>query len=189
MIDEKALLNNLRNGDYGAFDILYDRYAGRLTSNLLKLLKSTELTEEILQEVFLKIWETREQIDPEKSFRSYLFRIAHNMVYYTFRESARQKRLEDYLLSYASDYTNVVEEQLTLKEAEQRYQQIVDMLPPKRQAVYRMFKLEGKSYEEISRELHISTSTINDHLQKANRFIKEQMGIEALLLFYLMSHF
>lgn len=190
--DERNLLVNLRDGDYRSFDILYDRYAGKLTANLLRLLKSPELTEEILQELFLKIWETRNQIDPEKSFRSYLFRIAHNMVYQTFRESARQRRLEDYLMASTSGYTNALEEGIHHKEMEALFRQAIEKLPPKRREVYKLFKLEGKSYEEISQQLQISASTINDHLQKANQFLKSQIGRETmsiLVMVYLFRPF
>lgn len=78
--DEKSLLLQLKSGDERAFEILYNNYKFRIAGNLFKLLKSDDLVKEILQELFFKIWEVRTQIDPEKSFKSYLFRIAENLV-------------------------------------------------------------------------------------------------------------
>lgn len=73
LTDEKTLLFQLKNGDERAFEILYNSYKFRLAGNLFKLLKSDDLVKETLQELFFKIWEVRTQIDPEKSFESYLF--------------------------------------------------------------------------------------------------------------------
>lgn len=188
--DEKELVGRLREGDEAAFDILYDRYSTRLTGNLMTLLKSAELAEEILQDLFMKVWETREQIDPDKSFRSYIFKIAQNMVYQTFRESARQKRFEGHLSSNSSELYSHIEENIAFKELHQIHQDAIDQLPAKRREVYILFKIEGKSYAEISELLNISTSTINDHLQKANKFLKVKLkanGGYTILIFLITS--
>ena len=77
----------LLQGDELAFEKIYRLYSPRLYGKLLKLLKSVPQTEEILQDVFLKVWEYRASIDPEKSFRAFLFKIAENKVYDFFRKA------------------------------------------------------------------------------------------------------
>lgn len=82
--DEKDLLVQLKQDSEAAFEELYKLYSTRLFGNLLKLVKSENDAQEILQDVFIKIWDNRQQIDADKSFRSYLFKIAENKVYDLF---------------------------------------------------------------------------------------------------------
>lgn len=173
---EKELLIRLRSGDEQAFEILYHSHKRKLAGNLLRLLKSEELAQETLQELFLKIWDNRANIDPERSFRSYLFRIAQNMVYDLFRRSARDKRIETYLMSASSEMYSHIEEDIFNREMAQLLQQTIDMLPPQRKKVFTLFKIEGKSYKEISEEMSISNATINEHIQKANQFLRKQLN-------------
>ncbi len=186
---EYDLLDRLRKGDHDAFTQLYEKYSVLLIPTILRLLKSQELTEELLQKLFIKIWDSREQIDPEKSFKAYVYRIAQNMVYYSFREDSRQKRLLDFVISQKSESYSHIEENLIHREMEELIQAALEKLPPKRREVYRLFRYEEKSYKEISELLHISTSTINDHLQKANKFLREELNNNEFvwLLFLLLS--
>ncbi|HEY8387177.1 MAG TPA: sigma-70 family RNA polymerase sigma factor, partial [Parasegetibacter sp.] len=94
LYNEKELLFLLNKGDEQAFEQLYHSYSPRIFGNLVKLLKSEDIAEELLQDVFIKIWQRRSGIDPEQSFRSYLFRIAENSVYDFFRRTARDKLLQ-----------------------------------------------------------------------------------------------
>lgn len=186
---EYDLLDRLRKGDHDAFTQLYEKYSVLLIPTILRLLKSQELTEELLQKLFIKIWDSREQINPEKSFKAYIYRIAQNMVYYSFREDSRQKRLLDYVISQKSESYSHIEENLINKEMEELVKAAIEKLPPKRREVYLLFRYEEKSYKEISDLLHISTSTINDHLQKANKFLREELNKKEFvwLLFLLLS--
>lgn len=185
---EYDVLDRLRKGDHEAFTQLYEKYSVLLIPTILRLLKSQELTEELLQKLFVKIWDSREQIDPTRSFKAYVYRIAQNMVYYSFREDSRQKRLLDFVISQKSESYSHIEENLIHREMEELIQAAIEKLPPKRREVYRLFRYEEKSYKEISELLHISTSTINDHLQKANKFLREELNNTELiwLLFLLL---
>ncbi len=77
---ERTILEQLRAGNYEAFEQIYDRYSPKLTGNLVRLLKDRDLAAECLQEIFVRLWEHRGSIDPEKSIKAYLFRISENMV-------------------------------------------------------------------------------------------------------------
>src|SRR5215213_1242421 len=87
--EERDLLLMLRKGNEEAFEKIYQLYSPRLFGRLLKLVKSDAQAQEILQDVFLKLWEYRRSVDPEKSFHSFLFKIAENKVYDFFRKAAR----------------------------------------------------------------------------------------------------
>lgn len=184
-LDEKEILFLLKSDDTQAFGELYSRYKVQIFCNIRRLVKSEDIAEELLQDVFVKVWDKRDLIDPEKSFRSYLFRIAENIVYDFFRKAARDKKLEAHLMSVATEFYSHIEENLYTKESALILNRAVEQLPPQRRKVFMLCKLEGRSYEEVSEMLGISTSTVNDHIVKASRSIKEYLFLSkdaALLL-------
>lgn len=175
-VDEKQLLERLARGNPEAFTILYRRYGRKLHAHLLRMIRSEEIAREIFQDVFMKIWEFREKIDVNKPFAAFLYHIAENKVYDYFRRAAREKRLaENLVVSYADFYTDDEDEAL-YQERFCLINNAIDLLPPVRKQIYLFSKLEGKSYEEIARLLGISTSTVNDHIVKANRFLKKVLA-------------
>lgn len=173
-LDEKKLVIFLSAGNEEAFEELYHLYSERLICYLIKLVKSESLAAEILQEVFIKIWNNRENLDPDQSFRSYLFRIAENLVYDFFRKAARDKKLTEMVVKNSGAYSHV-EENIFTKENNKFLQDAIRSLPPKRRQVFQMIKIEEKSYEEVSLLLNVSTSTINDHIVKATKSVIENL--------------
>lgn len=170
--DEKNLIMQLKAGSTHAFETIYHAYKLRIAGNLYRLLKSEELVEEMMQDFFLKIWENRAKIDPEQSFRSYLFRVSENMVYDFFRKASRDSRLRDQLkVNYREFYTHV-EEGILLKENNSRLSEAIALLPPQRRQIFILCKIEGKSYKEAGELLGISPSTVNNQLLQANKFLR-----------------
>jgi len=171
-IDEASLLLQLREGNEKAFEILYKIYAPKIYANILRLVKSVVIAEEILQDVFQKIWEKRESIDLTKSYKYYLITIARNLVFDYFKSETKKRHLYDHLVQQSIELNNSVQEKLDYKETDHILKKAIASLSPQRKLVYTLCKLEGKSYEEVSRILNISHSTISDHLVKATKFIK-----------------
>lgn len=171
--DERELLLLLKQGNEQAFEKIYNSYSSRLFGNIYRMVKSESTAEEILQDTFLKIWYNRTGIDLEKSFRSYLFRIAENNVYDFFRKATRDKKLRAQLFAAATEEYEHIEEMIYRKENALLLQKAMASLSPQRQQVFRSIKLDNKSYDEVSRLLGISVSTISDHIVKANKTIRE----------------
>src|SRR5688572_706161 len=163
------LLSLLKQGNEQAFEKIYNLYSPRLFGNIFRMVKSESTTQEILQDTFLKIWSSRDSIDPEKSFRSYLFKIAENKVYDFFRKATRDKKIQARLFAAATEEYEHIEEMIYKKENALFLQKAIDSLSPQRQQVFRLIKLDNKSYEEVSRQLGISVSTISDHIVKGDR--------------------
>lgn len=170
--DEKSLLLQLKNGDERAFEILYNNYKFRIAGNLFKLLKSDDLVKEITQELFFKIWEVRAHIDQEKSFKSYLFRIAENLVRDYFRKVAKDRRLLAKIVASSSELYLHIEEDMLSKEDAQKLQEAINLMPPQRKMVFTLCKLEGKSYKEVEEIMGINAKTISSHMLQANRFLR-----------------
>jgi len=184
--EEANLILSLKEGDKNAFAKLYDLYKKPLTANLFRLLKSEELTLDILQDLFLKIWEHRLDIDPEKSFRSYLFRVAENMVFDYYRKAARDNKMQQTIMRTSTELYSYIEEELLMKENSGFLRAAVALMPPQRRQVFTLCKLEGKSYKEVEAIMGIGPKTINSHLFQASKFLKEHFnkdsGLAALIL-------
>lgn len=184
---EQEIVSRLRDGESYAFELLYHRYKYQLAANLLKLLKSEELAEEVLQELFIRIWEGRESLDPDKSFPAYLFRIARNMVVDIYRKAARESKVRQQLLLATEEFENSVEDAILDRESNADLYDAIALLPPQRRKVFTLCRIEGKSYKEAGELLGISSSTVNDHLLKANKFLKDQLGSPAGLSMSLLA--
>lgn len=172
---EKEILLRLIQGDEQAFEKIYRLYSNRLYGRLLKLLKSVPQTEEILQDVFLKVWEYRASIDPEKSFRAFLFKIAENKAYDFFRKAALHKAFETELIALSTSNYTMLEELMADEDKSVLLEKAINNLPPQRQQVFRLCKLERKSYTEVGQLLGISLSTVSDHIVKATKSIRTQL--------------
>lgn len=171
--EERELLSLLKQGNEQAFEKIYNLYSSRLFGNIFRMVKSESTAEEILQDTFLKIWYNRASIDLDRSFRSYLFRIAENNVYDFFRKAARDKKIRARLFAAATEEYEHIETMIYKKENALLLQKAIDSLSPQRQQVFRSIKLDNKSYDEVSRQFGISVSTISDHIVKANKAIRE----------------
>ncbi|WP_343555387.1 RNA polymerase sigma-70 factor [Sphingobacterium sp.] len=170
--DDLALLHALKSSNHKAFETLYYRYSPRLYRHILNMVKIQACAEEILQDVFQKLWERRNGIDPDKSFQSYLFTIAKHLVYDFFHKEIKNRNLKELIISIStSDYSHI-EEEYAYKESKKIINQAIENLSPKRKLIYTLCKIEGKSYEEVSSTLGISTSTISDHIVKATKQIQ-----------------
>jgi RNA polymerase sigma-70 factor (family 1) len=172
--NEKQILQQLSQGSETAFEKIYYFYSQRLYSKVLRLVKSDVIAEEILQDVFLVIWDNRSNIDPEKSFCSYLFCIATNKCYDYYRKIKKDK---EFLrkLTQPSGNTDTIEQCIINKEFLAIINDAIELLPPKRKLIFRLCKIEYKSYADVSTQLGISLSTISDHIVKANHFIKNEI--------------
>lgn len=180
--DESRLLISLQKGDKKAFEKLYFFYSKKLYISIFKMVKSTEIAKEILQELFQRVWERHKTIDPTKSFKSYLFTIARHLVYDFLHSQVRQRGLETYLIEKSTSSYRHVDDEIAFKETHAIIASGIRQLPPQRRHVYVLCKIQGKSYEDVSRILGISTSTISDHIVKATKFIKSYYLSEHICL-------
>lgn len=190
--EEIKLLVALQSGSQSAFAQIYRLYSGRIYLNILKMVKSESDAGELLQDVFFKVWHKHALIDPEQPFRYYLFQIAKYTVYNFIRKNNLDKQVRDYLRHHATEVYSHVEEWLDDKESKEWLFYTIEQLPPQRRQVFKLCKIEGKSYAEVSAMLGISTSTINDHIVKGTKFIKEQYnkninGPLLLIIAYLLA--
>ena len=173
---EKEELELLRNASKKSFDILYHRYSGKLYNFVMKVSKGDSyIAEELVQRTFIKVWETRDYINPEKSFISYLCTIAKNMLLNEYEHQTIQFIYEQYVKVKESDNDNSTENEVDKKLLEDYIDKLADELPPKRREIFILSRKDGLSNKMIAKQLNISESTIETQLSKALEFMKSQI--------------
>jgi len=133
------------------------------------------IAEELLQDLFVKIWEKRSLVDPQQSFKAYLYKIAERIVYDHFRRLTREARLKGEFSAISSELYSHTEENIFKREAEAKIHAAIEKLPHQQKQVFTLCKIEGKSYEEVSKILGISVVTINTHITRATKTIKAHL--------------
>lgn len=172
LYDERELLLRLKSGDHIAFEMMFHRYKSQMAGNALRLLKSPELAEDLLQEIFIRLWEQRSKIDIERTIGSYLYRIASNLAYDYFRKVARDRKLADKLLSVYPSVYEPIEKAVFDQENKLALDNALSMLPEQQRIVFTLCKIEEKSYQEVASMLNISIGTVNNHLTRANSSLR-----------------
>jgi RNA polymerase sigma-70 factor (ECF subfamily) len=170
--EEAVLLQRLQQGDTGAYITLYDQYYPSLYTYILHFINIPELAEDALQEVFIKIWEIRERINPELSFSGYLYRITRNHVFKLLKKISADAALRLQVMQELQQQTEDADTALLWKQYESLLHQAIAQLPPQRQKVFRLCREESKSYEEVAVELGISRNTVKEHMVLAMKSIK-----------------
>lgn len=175
--EEKDLLLRLRDGDQYAFEELYHTNSKRIFIGVVRFVKDEEQAREILQEVFIRIWNHRKNIDPNKSFLPYLFSIANNLVRDFFRKAAHDRKLQAVLIARGTELYDHIESALYHKESTAILQSAIEALPLQRKTIFTLCRVEGKSYDEVAAIMGITVSTVGNQLVKATRYVKEYFYI------------
>lgn len=188
--NEKELLLRLRDGNKSAFEQLYRMYSKRILINTLKMVKDEDEAQEILQDVFIRIWNNRESLDSDKPFQSYVFSIAQNLVRDFFRKAALDRKMQAVLIEQSTELYDHIESHLYFKESNAILQDAIDALPLQRKKIYTLCKIEGKSYNEVAKIMGITVSTVDNQLVKATQGVRayfrasqKYIAILATLLF------
>ena len=174
---EPQLLQQAAEGSREAYAVLYQHYLPKLYKYLYDILRSKEDTEEILQDIFLKLWEKKEALAAIKTLNSYLFRIARNRLMNLYDRQKVKRRAEDYLEKNANSTGGTTEDQYIYKQYREVVQVAISSLPPKRRQVFEMSTQQELSYDQIAMELNISKSMVKKQLYAANRHVKEYLQL------------
>ncbi|EHQ28949.1 RNA polymerase sigma factor [Mucilaginibacter paludis] len=184
---QKDLLIRLKQGDEPAFNALYKAYSKPLYLRMLRMVKDKDIADELLQELFIKLWDNRHKVDTEKSFQSFMYTVAQNLVYNYFRKLSSDQSLIQSLLLRGTDHYLNGEQLLENKQASELLNDAINQLSPQRKLVFNLCKVEGKSYEETSRIMGISIATVNSHMTQSLQSIKAYLLKHQDVAFVLMS--
>lgn len=177
----------LREGRLYAFEYFFEKYSKILFHFSYNLLKSRVEAEEIVQNVFLKIWEKRSQVNPEQPFRPYLFTIALNDIRKSFIEKAKREMFKVELFDFLVEQASESDEELNFGYYLKLLDQEIDCLPEKRKAVFLLLKKEGLTVHEAANFLNVSPKTVENQLTAAIKTIRDafhEKKVKNLYLFF-----
>jgi len=168
--NEKELACRLIKGDIVAFNEIYHKYFHPVYCNALKITREVPAAEDVLQEVFIALWEKRHTIDPEKSLAGWLFILCYHKSINLLRKKLRESLLYKELQAPEGD---TLEEEIKYGTQWKILENALSCLSPQRRRVFELCKLQGKTYEEAAIELRISKYTVKEYLSAAIAAIKE----------------
>jgi RNA polymerase sigma-70 factor (ECF subfamily) len=172
MIDEKALFRLVAAGDKDAFRQLFHHYNKVLQPFVKRLTRSSQAAEEVLQEVFLKMWLHRNRLAEVENPKAYITRIVSNESVNWLRAQAREGKLLEAIRPLAVEETPSPEQSIFYREAETRLNQAIEQLPQACRKIYRMSREQYMRIPEIARALNLSDSTVKNQLVKALKSIR-----------------
>jgi len=189
-INNKLLVTALMVGNEKAFSELFNIYCNDVYAYSLSMLKNQALAEEIVQDVFLNIWLHRDRLNADLSFKSYVFTITRNLTFNLISKVANSHKLKEEVFYVSQKSYSPIEDIIDDADYDAIKQKAIEQLPPKRRAIFEMSRNEEMSYEEISKELNISVSTVKGQMSKALADIRdflETHGDVTLLITLLSS--
>lgn len=178
--DDEILVERLSQNDTKAFDLLHFRYSATLFNFGLKYLKSREETEELLQSVFLKIWENRHCLRKDLSFRSYIFTILYNDICKIFRKKTNLEKYLREVMYINNSYTTDGEERIDNMSTLERINQIIGRLPERHRTIFIKNRLHGKTPEEIAGELGLTRGTVDNYISGALKRVRKSLVKEKI---------
>ncbi|HUX59266.1 MAG TPA: RNA polymerase sigma-70 factor [Bacteroidales bacterium] len=178
--DEK-LMKEIKADNMFAFDALYEKYCKRVYKFGYSILKSSEEAENLMQDVFLNLWENRHKVEKDSSVKSYVFTITYNSAISIIRKKARESDFIEYLKSVQEINVDPVDMVLEYNELTNKLDEIINALPKRQKEVYLLHKVEALKYNEIAERLNISVNTIENHMCRALKTIREKLGNYSLI--------
>ena len=173
---ETELIASLQRGSVTAFEILFENYSQKLYRFSYSYLKSEAEAEDVVQEVFLKIWQNRSSLKTETSFQSYLFTIAFHAIQKSFNKKTRQQKFQLDLFELLSAENSTLEEQLNFETLIARLDQLIEQLPTRRKEIFLKRKKEGISIQNIALEMGISEKTAENQITEAMHSLRKSFG-------------
>jgi RNA polymerase sigma-70 factor (ECF subfamily) len=173
--NEKLLLKQVVSGNEEAFAKLFHAYRDKLFSFMYRISGSKEIAEDIVQDVFLKIWLQRENLLNIENFNAFLFRMSQNHVINQLRRRSKETLilLEKQKSGYAIPST--ADEQMHYKNIRQLLEKIIEELPTQQKTVYLLSREQSLKQEEIATQMNISVSTVKNHMTQALKTIREKL--------------
>lgn len=184
--EDKELLKALKNGDLKAFDEIYYKYHKKLFAYSLKFIKSHADIEDLIQKIFVIIWEKRENIDLNKSFNNYLFTIIRNEIYDLLKKKAITEYYNDQIISDLEETSDDIE----MKKLVEIIYLLIEKMPERRRQIFMMNRDLGMTYRQIAEELGISENTVDTQIRNSLNYLRaelpKQINSSTLLLVSLL---
>ena len=183
---EKNVVKKLIEGNENSFKKLFDKYHQDIFVYSKSLVKIDAQAEEVTQDVFVKVWTYRKNLDPNLSFKSLIFTIARNLCFNFLKKAANDKALAEEVFYNNQRSQKLCDTKLIEEDYEKLGRLAIDSLPPRCRLIYNMSRNQDRSYNEIACELNISINTVKNQMSKALNSIRRYLMTHGDIVFLLM---
>lgn len=181
-MDDKELLIGLKNGSYDCFKQLYELWVSVLYTYVFRLVKSSAMAQDIVQDTFVGIWERHETIDVDASFKSYLFTISYHRVLKELRQQVNNPNMSDFIFYVARQDSEKADERLQYDEFVERLNAAKTKLSARQREIFELRHEYDLKPREIEIRLGLSGQTVRNQLAVATRIVRKELGIYAIFL-------
>jgi RNA polymerase sigma-70 factor (ECF subfamily) len=188
-MQDKEIVALFKEGSQKAFEVLYARYKRQLLYLGKRALKNETDLEDMVQDIFVQLWETRDSLNPELSFSGYVFTLMRNRILYRYRHFDVHSRFAQHILINAEDSTNETEDTIIENDFTVLLNGVIENLPPMQKEIFLLSRKEGLTYKEISEMLQISVPAIQKHVSISLKKIKEHLKLHADIHFQAIMPF
>lgn len=175
LISERKLIIGLRAGNYDSYKLLFDEYYVNFTVFVKKIVKDSQVAEDLVQEAFTKLYINRSRLDETKSLNTYLYVLVKRQLLNYLRDSAHESAMDDRVSSIISGIP-VEDRAMDFRELEKIVLEAIDAMPAQRREVFRLSRLKGLSNKEIAEALNLSVRTVEHHISFALSDIRKAIG-------------
>jgi RNA polymerase sigma-70 factor (family 1) len=179
-MNDAQLTYLVKTGVKEAFQELFERYGPRIYQFSYSYLKNREDSEELVQDVFLKIWEKRDSLDKSKNIKSFIFKIAVNSIYDFIRRKNIEYAYKDFAAAHFVQSADSTWHQVIFDEMLKNLDGLVKQMPPERQKIFKLSREEGLSSEEIAKKMNLSKRTVENQLYRAITYLKKNYTTESM---------
>jgi len=188
VLDDRECIIRLRADDEKAFNVLFERYGHKLYRFAFNFLRSRAEAEEMVQEVFSRVWERRHELDEQHAFSGFVFSITYRMALNQIRHRKYEKRLQ-VELGDAPKARNETEDAIILADLQDFSRAAIDRMPQKRNLIFEMVRDPHMSYKEVAGHLHISPKTVESQMTEALKFLRRFFSNNSITLFFIAFFF
>jgi len=187
-LNDAKIFELIKSGNKSEFDKLFRSYYQDLCRFAIYLSCSPENAEEVVQDLFFKIWENKKSLKIHTSAKSYLFTSVRNSVY----NLHKHQKVKDRFIEHSKAASEIIEDENHL-DAEQemiiKINNAIELMPEKRREVFKLSKVEGYKYKEIAEKLNISVKTVENHMGEALKFLRTNLNKQELLFLFILLDF
>jgi RNA polymerase sigma-70 factor (ECF subfamily) len=180
---DEALVREIKLGDEKAFQLIYENYCRQLIRFAASYLPDISDAEEIVQNVFVELWEKREQLDPEHFVKNYLYKVTVNKAYNHLKRKVVERKYLQCLDVLEASTVNEAEKKIYREELAGAINQLLSQLPEQQRNIFHLSRWEGLSNKEIAERLQISVRTVENQVYRAVKYIRENIKPDHLIVF------
>jgi len=174
-ISDNLLAARIRQNDKDAFKTLYNRYSRKIYFFSLKHLNNAFEVEELVQSVFINVWENRGSLDPDNSIKSYIYKAAVNYIINYLRKKTIRSSYIESEINKGEKSSDITYEQVFFQDLERSIDSIVETLPPQQQKIFSLNRSQGLTHEEIAIQLGLSVRTVENQMYRSVQLIRKTL--------------